>query len=87
MSEEEETQDWVVYMILTEGQRLYTGITNNLEQRWQTHRSGKGAKFFRSDPPVKIVYREPIANKSEALKREAAIKKLSAREKRQLISF
>jgi putative endonuclease len=46
----------------------------------------KGAKFFRSDPPATLVYRELCPNRSEASKREAAIKQLTRKEKLALIS-
>jgi putative endonuclease len=72
-------------MIETENNRLYTGITNNIEDRFEKHLSGKGAKFFRTDKPKKIVYTETVKNRSEALKREHAIKKLTRVKKLNLI--
>jgi putative endonuclease len=77
--------NWFVYIIETENDRLYTGITNNLEQRFEKHLSGKGAKFFRSDKPKKIVYSEAVKDRSDALKREHAIKKLTRTKKLELI--
>ncbi len=78
-------QDWLVYIILTAKQRLYTGITNDIERRWQSHRDGKGAKFFRSDKPAHVVYLENGHNRSSASKRESEIKQLSRPEKLELI--
>ena len=78
--------NWLVYIILTRGQRLYTGITNNLERRWQSHLDGKGAKFFRTDPPQHIVYLENGHDRSSASQRENAIKQLSRDEKLKLIT-
>ncbi len=64
----------------------YTGWTNHLEKRIQDHNDGKGAKYTKARTPVTLVYYETFETKSEALKREAAIKKLSRREKEALIT-
>ena len=79
------TNNWFVYIILTRGQRLYTGITNDLERRWQTHLDGKGAKFFRTDPPAKIIYLETDYDRASATAREIAIKQLRRADKLRLI--
>lgn len=74
---------WYVYMILTEKNRLYTGIATNVERRFVEHLCdpSKGAKFFRSDRPVVVVYCEECANRSDASIREAEIKKLNRKGK------
>lgn len=74
---------WYVYMILTKKNRLYTGISTDPERRFIEHLcdSKKGAKFFRSDSPEKIVYLEECPDYSSALKREIGIKKLSSKQK------
>ena len=77
---------WWVYIVLTTGQRLYTGITNDMDRRWQSHLEGKGAKFFRSDKPDRIGFLENNHDRSSASKREAAIKQLSRAEKLALIA-
>jgi len=64
----------------------YTGYTTDIESRAQIHNEGKGAKYTRSRLPVKIVYTETFANKSDALKREAAIKRMNRSEKAALIA-
>lgn len=64
----------------------YTGWTNHLEKRIHDHNESKGAKYTRGRTPVKLVYYEIFETKSEALKREAAIKKLSREEKEALIA-
>ena len=63
---------------------LYTGYTDDVERRLAVHQSGKGAKYTRSRLPVELVYREKLSDKSTALRREAAIKKLP-REKKLLL--
>ena len=75
---------WVVYIIQTASGKLYTGITNNLEKRFNAHQNKKGARFFHLSSPEKIVYCETHPNRSEATKREIAIKKLSRIEKLRL---
>jgi putative endonuclease len=57
----------------------------DISKRAKAHNEGKGAKYTKSRRPVKIVYSEEFNSKSEALKREAAIKKLSREEKLALI--
>ena len=64
---------------------LYSGWTNNLEKRLETHNAGRGAKYTRSRLPVKLRYYEAFADKKEALRRECALKKLSHAEKLALI--
>lgn len=77
---------WEVYIIVTESEKLYTGITCNIKKRFNAHKNEKaGARFFHFSPPVKIVYREKVSNRSEASKRESAIKKMSRSEKIALI--
>ncbi len=85
-------KSWYVYMIRTRCGKLYTGITTNLESRFNAHvdvfhglSNAKGAKFFRSHEPVAIVYQETCANRSDASKREVAIKKMSKRQKLNLL--
>ncbi|MBA3815863.1 MAG: GIY-YIG nuclease family protein [Parachlamydiaceae bacterium] len=78
---------WTVYIIQTYSGKLYTGITNCLEQRLKAHSSqSKGAKFFRFSPPQKIIYSEAHPNRSEASKRESAIKKMTRLEKIKITS-
>ena len=60
---------------------LYTGITKDTEARVAAHSSGKGAKYTRGRGPVRLVYAEQVVGKSDALKREYEIKKLSRAEK------
>jgi len=64
-----------VYILRCSDETLYTGYTNDLKNRIKVHNSGKGAKYTRCRLPVKIVYYEEYLTKSEAMKREYAIKK------------
>lgn len=76
-----ETGYWVLYIIQTKDGKLYTGITNNLERRLEAHKSNNGARFFHFSAAEKIMYHEKHPNRSEATKREIAVKKLSRKEK------
>lgn len=74
-----------VYILECGDGSLYTGWTTNLEDRLRVHNSGKGAKYTRSHLPVKLLYSESFSEKSQALKREAEIKKLTRPQKEALI--
>ena len=65
---------WFVYILLCEDQSLYTGVSNNVDQRFFDHKNGKGGHYTRSHKPIKIIYEEVLDTKSMALKRERQIK-------------
>lgn len=64
---------------------LYTGTTDDVERRLAAHQSGKGAKYTRGRGPLTLVYREACADRSAALRREAAVKRLPRAAKLALI--
>ena len=70
-----------VYIVLCSDKTLYTGYTTDVYKRIETHNKGKGAKYTKSRRPVIVVYIESFETKSEAMKREYAIKQLSRAEK------
>lgn len=74
-----------VYLLQCSDNTLYCGYTTDLKKRIQTHNNKNGAKYTRSRTPVKLVYFEEFSNKSDALKRECSIKKLSKLQKNKLI--
>lgn len=76
---------WTVYILRCGDGTLYTGCTNNLPRRLEAHQSGRGAKYTRSRLPVALAYREEVPDKSAALRREAAVKRLDRRAKLALI--
>ena len=63
---------------------LYSGYCKDLANREKTHNEGKGAKYTRARRPVEIIYSEKFATRSEAMQREAAVKKLTKIEKEKL---
>lgn len=78
---------WFVYIIENEKGHFYTGITTDLKRRFEEHSSSpKGAKFFKTGAPVKIVFKKKFPDRSLATKFECQIKKLTRPQKMKLIS-
>lgn len=73
------------YILKCADNTLYCGWTNDLEKRLKTHNEGKGAKYTRSRLPVTLVYYEAFETSVEAQRREYQIKKLSRKQKLELI--
>ena len=78
-------KEWTVYILECGDGTLYTGITDDLERRLHAHNQGKGAKYTRGRAPLTLRYRETVPDKSAALKREHAIKRMSRGEKLRMI--
>jgi predicted GIY-YIG superfamily endonuclease len=76
---------YVVYILRCADGTLYTGITNDLDRRVRAHDGGRASRYTRCRLPVRVVYTETARNRSAALKREMAIKKLSRTDKVRLI--
>lgn len=74
-----------VYMLSCSDSTLYTGWTNALDERLNAHNTGKGAKYTRSRRPVTLVYWEPCETRSDAMRREAQIKRLTRAQKLALV--
>lgn len=84
-ADEQASGEYVVYILRCGDGTLYTGCTNDLPKRLAAHQSGKGAKYTRSRLPVTLVYSEPAADRSAALRRERAVKALTRQQKLALI--
>lgn len=76
-----------VYIVECSDRSFYTGWTNNLEKRIETHNKGLGAKYTKSRLPVKLIYSEVFNTKEDAMKREYEIKRLTRRNKEKLFLF
>jgi putative endonuclease len=75
-------QPYFVYLLECSGRRLYTGITTDVARRVEEHRAGrKGARFTRANPPVRLLAAIEVSGRSEALKLEAALKRLPRTQK------
>ena len=73
------------YIVKCSDGTFYTGWTNDLTRRMETHNQGRGAKYTKARRPVILIYYETFETKEEAMKREYAIKRLSRKEKEELI--
>ena len=78
---------WYIYILQCADNTLYTGVATDVSARLATHNAGKGAKYTRGRLPAILQYQESAANRSAALQREHAIKKMRAADKRRLISL
>tara|TARA_R110002096_G_scaffold194356_3_gene376476 strand:+ start:17260 stop:17502 length:243 start_codon:yes stop_codon:yes gene_type:complete len=76
---------WFVYIIESDDDSLYTGITTDLDRRFAQHLNGTGAKYFNARTPVQFVYTEQLSDRSTASIREAKIKKMTRQQKLHLI--
>lgn len=74
------------YLVECADGTLYCGWTNHLEERIEAHNGGRGAKYTKSRRPVALVYYEEFATKQEAMKRECALKRLTRKQKQELIA-
>ena len=77
-------KNWVVYILECKDHTLYTGMTDDFPRRLAAHESGKGAKYTKGRGPFTLRYLEHCKDRSEALRREYALKQLSRPEKLQL---
>ena len=76
-----------VYILKCADNTLYTGYSTDPERRTRVHNTGKGAKYTRPRRPVELIYTEEFDNKTEAQRREYAIKQLTRAEKEKLIEI
>lgn len=79
---------WYVYVVRCGDGTLYTGIARDIRRRVVEHNTSDAlaARYTRPRRPVILVYHESACSRSEALKRERAIKRLRRREKERLIA-
>jgi len=67
---------WYLYLIECRSGAYYAGITNDLEARYQAHASGKGARYTRANPPVRLMGYAAFPDRSSASRAEWSIKKM-----------
>lgn len=73
---------WFVYLIECVDGSLYTGITVDLASRFEAHRAGRGARYMRLHPPLRMLAAEAHPDRSSASKAEYRIKRMAAADKR-----
>ncbi len=76
---------WSVYLLRCGDGTLYCGIAKDVGARLAQHRAGKGARYTKGRGPLELVHQERCADRSAALRREAAIKRLGRAAKLALI--
>jgi putative endonuclease len=75
---------YYVYILLCQDGSFYTGYTKDVNERARQHANGRGARYTKMYPPKEVAYIEQFASRSEAMKREKAIKKLTHQQKAEL---
>ena len=75
---------WFLYLLECRDSSIYTGVARDVERRFAAHCAGKGARYTRAHPPLRILAATAIGNRSQALSAEYRIKQLTAAEKRRL---
>ena len=76
---------WFVYLLRCGDGSLYTGIATDVRRRCQQHNAGTASRYTRSRRPVRLIYQESQPSRSAALRREAALKRLSKQKKEALV--
>lgn len=76
---------YYVYIILCMDGTFYTGYTKDVDERAKLHANGRGARYTKMHPPKKVAYVEQFSSRAEAMRREKAIKKLSHKQKVDLV--
>jgi putative endonuclease len=80
------TMPYYVYIIKCRDGSFYTGYTKDLDSRVTLHINGKGARYTRMHKAQKLVYAEGFGSRSEAMRKEKRIKRLSHRQKLEMIN-
>ena len=75
---------WYVYLIECRDGSVYTGIATDVDRRYAEHVAGKGARYTRSHPPLRLLARFPHPDRASASRAEYAIKQLTPARKRAL---
>lgn len=75
-----------VYILVCSGGTFYTGYTKDLQARTRLHMNGNGARYTKSHKPQRVAYKEVFGSRGAAMKREREIKKMSHKQKLDLIN-
>ncbi len=78
---------FTLYILRSIKNHLYIGVTKNLQQRIERHKSGNGAEFTKRNKVYKLVYEEEFLSLLEARRRESQIKKWKREKKENLINY
>lgn len=72
---------WCLYLLACKSGAYYAGITNDLEARLLAHKEGRGARYTRANPPLRVIATKPYPDRSAALIAEAQLKRIPRNEK------
>jgi putative endonuclease len=75
---------WYVYLIECSNGCIYTGISNDVERRYAAHLAGRGARYTRANPPLRLLLAVPVGDRAAASRAEYRIRRLSPAAKRAL---
>ncbi len=78
---------WYLYVARCSDDSLYCGVATDVARRIQEHNDGDGSKYCRSRLPIRLVAHWPKKDQSEALRHEAAFKRLSKKQKEHVVGF
>ncbi len=78
--------EWSLYLVRCRKGSLYTGITTDVERRFEEHCNGSGAKYLRGRGPLRLEFQCNIGNRSDALRFEHMVKRLDKAGKEALLS-
>jgi len=67
---------WILYLLECESGAYYTGITTDLERRFNEHLAGVGARYTRANAPRKVMAIKQFLTRSDASRAEAFVKRL-----------
>jgi len=81
----DQAPEWFIYLVRCHNGHLYTGISTDVARRFAAHQIGKGAKYLRGKGPLELVYQKKVGSRSEALKSEILVKKMTRQAKEHLI--
>jgi putative endonuclease len=77
---------WYLYLLECKGGAYYAGITNNLEARFDAHQQGRGARYTRANPPLRILASRIFPDRSTATIAEAQLKRMPRSKKLEFFS-
>jgi len=69
-------KSWFVYILECQDGSFYTGVTNDIDKRMKTHKSGKGSKYVRRKKFKRLLQMKQCKNRSDAQRAECHIKTL-----------
>jgi putative endonuclease len=76
---------WHLYLVRCSDGSLYTGISTDVQRRFDAHQKNRGARRLRGRGPLELVYSHAIGDRARALQIEYRVKQLTKAEKERLV--